>query len=401
MLMKRLFIVLSIVLAGFTCVSCSGLLDGILDMVGDVLEDMEDMEDGEGPDEDEGGPEGDQNITQTGIREAFGKFDGYVKSIFVYPRIDDNEYASEMLNYLTLYRAEFSYDEYGRPLSLTRKAYSAYLGDLDIETYYEFTYLDDDSAQYIERRVDKPFDDGSDTDYEYPPVTYRLKPYLLMTKFSRDDVRYEFENNQDGWLTYVNEIRGSERYPRTLRYDDYGYLYVPSCDQLWGADMPSNVNIDYNMLLLHTDFMDLNFGLSLPMIMRMGGSVGPGLMSRYFVASGTNGGGYYGYFGKENAGKTLHFEDGRYLTYNEDRTGAEVYYRYDDLGNVDRMRIELPVAFYSHEYDVVVSTEPLPDDPGIYPMERIENEVNEKLTEAIAFYTYEFEYYSAEEVLGR
>lgn len=64
------------------------------------------------------------------------------------------------------------------------------------------------------------------------------------------------------------------------------------------------------------------------MIIRMGGNVRTGMMKRYFTQSGTNGGGYYGNFAQEYAGKILHCT-GNYVKYNEDWQGAPIEYVFE------------------------------------------------------------------------
>ena len=376
--------------AMFACsaISCDGIIDDIF-----------------GRDDEDGIEEMPVDIQR---EYPVAKYDKFVKTIRVDRGIYDNKYASEILLYLPWYMAEFQYDELGRPESVKRICYESHIGLNYVEVESQFQYPDFLSVNLFEYR----FDHGNDEDgtdmivYEYPEQLYSFSPFYRLKTMHAPYWDLALTHDKDGRLMSSEQKWSTEdrTYSYNLSYTD-GLLsninelsYVPAPDKLWGTYRHPNVNIDYNMLLLSAEFLSLNYGGTLPMIMRMGGNVGTDMMKRYFTQSGTNGGGYYGYFPKEYAGKTLHYT-GNYVKYNEDWQGAPVEYVFEG-DDVKQMKITLPVVFYAYEYDVVVGTEPLdPKDPNsLYPYERFENEIYQPLTSCNVIYEYSFTYCTKEEL---
>ena len=390
-MMRKLLMLFTIALAACSTMSCDDIIDDILDR-GD-----EDIEEGT-----------QEKPVDLQKEYPVAKYEKFVKSIRVDRGISDNKYASEILLYLPWYISEFHYDGFGRPVSVERTCYCDYLGLNSIETECQLQYLDDSSANLSEYR----FDHGNDKDgidcivYEYPEELYSFSPFYCLETMHSDYWDLTLTHDRDGRLKsskqkWITEDR-TDSY--ALAYQD-GYLsgighlsYVPETDRLWSTTKHPDVNIDYNMLLLSSDFLRLNFGGRLPMLMRMGGNVGDNLMKTYFEENGSSGGGYYGYFPKEYAGQTLHFT-GNYVNHNEDWQGGPVEYVFED-DCVKKMTITLPVVYYAYEYDVVVGTEPLdPNDPdSMYSYDRFENETSEVVTSCNVVYEYSFTYYTKEEL---
>ena len=71
--------------------------------------------------------------------------------------------------------------------------------------------------------------------------------------------------------------------------------------------------------------------------------------------------------------------------------------------HISKMEISMPVTLYKLEYDAVVSDElfdPTYPDAG-YAVDRRENEKEIRIDDYTVIITYEFEYYSKEEVVTR
>ena len=395
MSMKRICWALTVVLLGLTAVSCGDFLEDFLGK----QEDMEDMEDGEG----------DEKIPSEDELLASFDYERYLKHVKSYPAISyrpgELEYGSFILLFLSYYDADFYYDEFGRPLTVDQKTYDPRTDLGVINTVYEFAYLDDATAQIRETRTD--YDREGKVYHAYKDEFSRFKPYNCFSEYSNSYLTMYFTHDRKDRIVSA-ELGYETSAHYDLTYDSAGKMvnlapsHFPSADEA-DDDQRHNpdVNIDYNTLLLTTDFTDYSYQSALPMFLRMGGNFGSYMMSRYFIASGEIGGGYVRALPKEYAGQTVHQEN-YFVAYNEDWTGAPVSYVIKD-GYVEEMHIYLPISFYKYGYDAHVSNELLdPEYPEAgYRVDSVSKNTREKLVDWTVEYIYEFTYYTKDEVLKK
>jgi len=401
--MKRFFVCFFLITAGLATTSCGDFFDDFIDNY---------LGEEDGDEEDDGNvDEPDDQLGQAEVIYPIDKYDYFVKSMISSPSLISDEYSMDAILHLNHIHSSFRYDKQGRPVEVDRRSSAKLAGLTSVETRYMFTYGDDHSAVLEEHRIDYNHDSDELVDgivHEYPISTYSFAPFSCMKQMSSQYANTNFIHDNEGKLHECivdrRPVEDKVEYTEFL-YDESGYLsgingisYFPEFLELWGESMPSSSNVDFNMILLKSDFLDYNFGGSLPMILRMGGNVGDYLMTRYFYHSGEMGHGYYGYFPADKAGQTIHYT-GRYIAYNEGWQGGNVGYLIED-GLVKRMSVALPVTYYEYEYDVVVSTEPLEHDPHTYPAESIGNETIKVLSRYDAVYDYEFTYYTKDEVVS-
>ena len=398
--MKRLFLILTVAVLGLTAVSCADFFEDILDK----LEDMEDADD-EWTDGEEDGVV--TMPSEEELRASF-EYERYLKHVKSYPSISfrpgELQYGSYVLLFLSYYDADFYYDEFGRPLSVEQTTRDPKTELSRIFTMYEFAYLDNATAQLREMRTD--YDREDNVYYAYKDEFSTFKPYNCLSEYNSSYFKMYFTH--DGNQRVKNAKVGYEEFINyDFTYDDGRMVdldpsHFPSADHAYdGQRLSPDVNVDYNALLLTTDFMDYSYQHALPLFLRMGGNIGDYMLSRYFIASGESGGGYVIALPEEYAGQTVR-QEGELIAYNEDWAGASVSYEIED-GYVAEMHIYLPVTLYRYEYDAHVSNELLyPDYPEVgYRIESVSNETREKLEECTVEYIYEFTYYTKEEVLNK
>lgn len=401
MYMKRIFLALTVALLGLTVVSCGDFLEDLLDR----LEDMEDADD-EWTDGEEDGVV--TMPSEEELRASF-EYERYLKHVSFYPGIKyysgELHYASLTLLYLNHYEADFYYDEYGRPLSVEQNTVDPKTDLSKITTTYEFAYLDDAKAQLREMRTD--YDRDGNIYYAYKDEFSWFKPYNCFSEYSNSHLKMFFTHDKKDRIVSA-EVGYYEFNHYDFTYDEAGRIVnlepisFPSVDDAYdGLMLNPDVNVDYNVLLFTTDFMDYSYQNALPLFLRMGGSFGEQMMCRYFSACGEIGGGHVRSLPEEYAGQTVH-QEGYSVAYNEDWVGAQVSYVIKD-GYVAEMHIHLPISLYKYEYDAHVSNELLyPEYPEAgYRVESVSNEVREKLEECVADYFYEFTYYTKDEVLNK